>query len=192
MGADGTRSPRCAELWSRLRRQNGRVKSTDESGVESRNWASRSKLWMCEHRGMVEQPVDFFVSYTQADRPWAEWIAWQLEAANYGVIIQAWDFRPGQNWPLRMRGAAEQAERTLAVISPAFFTSGPTAAEWAAVFADDVTGTNASYVPVRVRECEIPKLTKGTIYIDLVGLELDAAKKDLLAGIVAGRVKPEQ
>ncbi|HXD53764.1 MAG TPA: TIR domain-containing protein [Solirubrobacteraceae bacterium] len=141
---------------------------------------------------MVEQPVDFFVSYTQADRPWAEWIAWQLEAANYGVIIQAWDFRPGQNWPLRMREAAEQAERTLAVISPAFFTSGPTAAEWAAVFADDVTGTNASYVPVRVRECEIPKLTKGTIYIDLVGLELDAAKKDLLAGIVAGRVKPEQ
>jgi hypothetical protein len=24
--------------------------------------------------------ADFFVSYTNADRAWAEWIAWQLEA----------------------------------------------------------------------------------------------------------------
>ena len=22
---------------------------------------------------------DFFISYNSADRPWAEWIAWQLE-----------------------------------------------------------------------------------------------------------------
>lgn len=25
------------------------------------------------------QAADFFVSYTSADRAWAEWIAWQLE-----------------------------------------------------------------------------------------------------------------
>ena len=40
---------------------------------------------------------DFFISYNKADRGWAEWIAWQLEAAGYTVIIQAWDFRPGMN-----------------------------------------------------------------------------------------------
>jgi TIR domain-containing protein len=32
---------------------------------------------------------DFFVSYTSADRSWAEWIAWRLEEAGYGVFIQA-------------------------------------------------------------------------------------------------------
>ncbi|WP_241830645.1 toll/interleukin-1 receptor domain-containing protein [Parafrankia colletiae] len=26
---------------------------------------------------------DFFVSYTQTDQPWAEWIAWTLEEAGY-------------------------------------------------------------------------------------------------------------
>ena len=26
---------------------------------------------------------DFLVSYTQADRAWAEWLAWELEAAGY-------------------------------------------------------------------------------------------------------------
>ena len=33
--------------------------------------------------------ADFFVSYTSADRAWAEWIAWQLEQAGYQVIVQA-------------------------------------------------------------------------------------------------------
>jgi hypothetical protein len=27
----------------------------------------------------MAQAVDFFVSYTSADRAWAEWIAWQLQ-----------------------------------------------------------------------------------------------------------------
>jgi hypothetical protein len=34
----------------------------------------------------------FFVSYTGADRVWAEWIAWQLEEPGYQVKIEAWDF----------------------------------------------------------------------------------------------------
>ena len=41
---------------------------------------------------------DFFISYNGADQRWAEWIAWQLEEANYSVILQAWDFLPGSNF----------------------------------------------------------------------------------------------
>jgi hypothetical protein len=32
---------------------------------------------------------DFFVSYTQADRAWAEWVAWQLEEMGFRVLFQA-------------------------------------------------------------------------------------------------------
>jgi hypothetical protein len=35
---------------------------------------------------------DFFISYTQADRDWAEWIGWVLEEAGYPV--RAWLVRP--------------------------------------------------------------------------------------------------
>jgi TIR domain len=40
---------------------------------------------------MAERPggVDFFISHTAADRAWAEWIAWQLEAAGHQVLVQA-------------------------------------------------------------------------------------------------------
>ena len=35
---------------------------------------------------------DFFISHNKADKAWAEWIAWELEAAGYSTILQAWDF----------------------------------------------------------------------------------------------------
>jgi hypothetical protein len=66
---------------------------------------------------------DFFISYNQADRTWAEWITWQLEAEGYSTILQAWDFRPGSNFILEMDAAARQATRTIAVLSPDYFTS---------------------------------------------------------------------
>jgi len=69
---------------------------------------------------MGDIPVDFFVSYTSADRPWAEWIAWELEDAGFSVIVQAWDMQPGSNFVLQMDDAARVAARTVAVLSPAF------------------------------------------------------------------------
>jgi hypothetical protein len=55
--------------------------------------------------------VDVFVSYTSADRPWAEWIAWELEAAGYSTLIQAWDFGAGSNFVVEMHQAARVATR---------------------------------------------------------------------------------
>ena len=30
---------------------------------------------------------DFFITYTSADKKWAEWIAWQLEEAQYSTTF---------------------------------------------------------------------------------------------------------
>jgi len=40
----------------------------------------------CAHRGPHAQ-VDYFVSYTSADRASAEWIAWQLKQADFSVVV---------------------------------------------------------------------------------------------------------
>ena len=67
--------------------------------------------------------TDFFISYNSADRPWAEWIAWQLEDAGYTTVLQAWDFRPGCNFIVAMQQAASEAERSIAVLSPDYLTA---------------------------------------------------------------------
>src|SRR6185312_4922076 len=52
---------------------------------------------------------DFFISYTQADRAWAEWIAWILEEDGHRVLVQAWDFVPGTNWVQGMQAGTRDA-----------------------------------------------------------------------------------
>jgi len=97
---------------------------------------------------------DFFIGYNRADRTWAEWIAWQLEAAGYSTVVQAWDFRPGSNFALEMHLATQEADRTIAVLSPDFLKSPFTMPEWAAAFATDPSARKVKLLPVRVRDCD--------------------------------------
>src|SRR5215510_13992112 len=96
---------------------------------------------------------DFFISYTEVDRVWAEWIAWQLEAAGYTTVIQAWDFRPGSNFVLNMHHASATSDRIIAVLSSAYLQSVYTAPEWAVAFGSDPTGTQGRLLPVRIQDC---------------------------------------
>jgi hypothetical protein len=133
---------------------------------------------------------DFLVSYTQADREWAEWIAATLEKSGYSTALQAWDFLPGSNFVLEMQNAVARAQKTIAVLSPDYLTSAYAASEWAASYATDPTSTQRRLIPVRVRECTPEGLLKPIVLIDLVGLDKEEAAKVLLAGIRAGRQTP--
>jgi tetratricopeptide (TPR) repeat protein len=134
--------------------------------------------------------TDFFISYTGADQAWAEWIAEQLETAGYTIVLQVWDFRPGSDFLHQMQQAASSAQRTVAVLSPAYFGSAFGEAEWRAAFAKDPTGELGLLVPVRVQDCQPPGLLASRVYVDLVGLEEEAAAARLLAGIQQGRTRP--
>jgi hypothetical protein len=130
--------------------------------------------------------ADFFVSYTAADRAWAEWIAWQLEAAGSTTVLQAWDFRPGSDFVHQMQQATEQADRTIAVISPAYFGSRFGEAEWRIAFAKDPAGESGVLVPVRVEDCDPPGLLSTRVYVDLVGVDEATAARRLLTGLRKG------
>jgi tetratricopeptide (TPR) repeat protein len=135
---------------------------------------------------------DFFISYNEADRAWAEWIAWQLEEAGYSISIMPWDFRPGSNFILEMDRAARKSNRIIVILSPNFVNSIFSFPEWEAAFLKDLEGKRKSLLPVRVKECQVDGLLRATAYIDLVGLEADMAKGAILAGAKQERAKPSQ
>ena len=141
---------------------------------------------------MNRTKIDFFVSYTSADEGWAEWIGWILEEEGFSAKLQAWDFAAGSNFVLEMQRAAEEAARTIAVLSPAYLKSTFAAPEWAAAFAKDPEGFKRSLVPVRVEKCEPGGLLKTIVYIDLVGLDEDEARQRLLDRLSGGRGKPSK
>jgi hypothetical protein len=136
---------------------------------------------------------EFFVSYTQADRAWAEWIAWTLEEDHHRVLVQAWDFVPGTNWIQGMQAGTRDAARTIAVLSPEYLTSVYGGAEWQVAWAKDPQGTSRKLLTVRVADCDRPGLLAGVVGVDLFGLAEPSAKarlRQMVADAVAGRAKP--
>ncbi|WP_322754472.1 toll/interleukin-1 receptor domain-containing protein [Frankia sp. Cas3] len=97
--------------------------------------------------------LDFLIFYTAVDQKWAEWVAWQLEDAGYRVLIQAWDFVPGSNWPARMQQGIADAQRTIALLSNAYLRSAYGQAEWQAAQAADPRGFARKLLPIRLEGC---------------------------------------
>ena len=127
--------------------------------------------------------ADFFVSYTPVDKDWAIWLAWSLKEVGFIINIQAWDFRPGQNFIYMMQQGV-LARHTIAVLTPAYLEAERCQQEWMAVLAQDPTGTGRKLIPVRVQPCQPQGLLTPVIYIDLVGhFEEATAREELFAGI---------
>ncbi|HEY7124081.1 MAG TPA: TIR domain-containing protein [Ktedonobacterales bacterium] len=129
---------------------------------------------------------DFFISYNKADRGWAEWIAWQLEAAGYTTFYQAGDILTGSNFILEMIEAMKSTRRTIAVLSPDFLQSEYTAPEFADALRRDPTGKLRLLVPLRVRPCAPDGWLAGVVYTDVFGHPSeDVARERLLDALKA-------
>src|SRR3712207_6043699 len=107
----------------------------------------------------------FFISFNQADRNWATWIAWVLEANGYSVFFQDWDFH-GSFIEL-MHQASLHAERTLVVLSDNYLRSEYARSEAWAALARDPVGREDRVITVKVGPIGDLGLFNHFAYIDL-------------------------
>lgn len=124
-----------------------------------------------------------FISYTMADEPWGKWIASVLREAGHQVTLQATDFRPGENFVIRMQEAASSADHTLVVLSNRYLTSGFGASEWSAAFATDPMGVRRRLIPVAIEPVEAAGLWRAIVRLELFGKSEDAARSALLSAV---------
>ena len=121
---------------------------------------------------MVDQPLDFFISYTARDETWATWVAQRLELAGYRVVLQAWDFRGG-NFVVRMEDAIQRAERLIAILSERYLGSKWGREEWAAY----MRTAQPSIIPVQIEDITTRSLLRSLQRVNLVGLAEQAAEE---------------
>ncbi|MEV0161059.1 FxSxx-COOH system tetratricopeptide repeat protein [Nonomuraea fuscirosea] len=127
--------------------------------------------------------ADFYVNHADADVAWAEWIAFELESAGYGVVLKAWDFRPGDNHLDKIDEALSTCRHTLCVLSANH--DAEVAARTAAQY-QGLQGKERALIPVRVDEGdgEVPPSVGALVPIDLRGVDdEDEARRRLLAGV---------
>lgn len=136
---------------------------------------------------------DFFISYSSADRRWAEWVAGQLEARGFSTILQVWDFRPGFNYIQEMQVAATVAQRTILILSPDYLGELEQHPEWSAAFLRSMQGQKGALIPICVRNCTLTGLLAPILPIDLNGLDAEEiARRKLLEGLQLERVRPAE
>jgi hypothetical protein len=125
----------------------------------------------------------FFITYNHEDADWAEWIGVELEGAGFTTVLDAWDFRPGDNFVVKMDKALAECRHALGVLSPSYLESVFARAEWTAAYRQTLLGKDRGFIPVRIRKCDLSPLLGNVIYIDLVGTNEDEARRRLLDGV---------
>ncbi|MCK9905061.1 hypothetical protein CC117_32785 [Parafrankia colletiae] len=128
---------------------------------------------------------DFFISYARADHPWAEWIAGQLTAAGYRVLLQAWADLPVSYWTAGMLEGIRCATRSLVIVSPVSLEPAFGRTEWNSVRDADPLGLPRQLIPVRVEDCPCPDPLDDSVRIDLFGQAADTARRSLLEQVNA-------
>lgn len=128
-------------------------------------------------------PKDFFISYYSSDRPWAEWINWQLEGAGYSAILQDWDFRSETDFARAIDKATKAAKHILVVLSNSYVKELTRQPDRVIVFAQNQIRKQDILLPVRVETCELKILLETIGYLDLIGLDELTTSERLLDGL---------
>src|SRR3954469_17410556 len=118
----------------------------------------------------MERPTDIFISYSPADERWASWLAWELEAAGYRTMLQAWDFVPGTNFVDFMDRGVKEAAVVLALLTENYLGSRFGKLEWQAALRANPDNPENKLITVRIEDCRVDGLLSNITWVDLVGV----------------------
>lgn len=127
--------------------------------------------------------LDYFISYTGKDIKYATWVAQLLEENGYTVTIQAWDFKPGDNFIVKINEALIKCEKLIVILSKAYMESKWCEAEWTSKLAEQIKFQERRIIPVRIEPVDLSGLIFPIVHIDIVDKTEIEAKNEILRGI---------
>ena len=131
---------------------------------------------------------DFFISYSYADRAWAEWLGVELEKHGFRVVLDGWQIAPGAAFAGKIEELISDSGTFVALVSHKYLDSRHTQAEWVSVLLNGpISGPRL--LPVRVSDVELPPLLRRLTPVDLFGLS-EGEARDRISLIASGRTRP--
>jgi len=83
----------------------------------------------------MSEKINFYISYSQVDKQWAEWISSFLEQEGYSTFWRNRDLKVGDNFVSIIQEYMEKADKLITVFSPSYFSSTFCQAEVSAMLA---------------------------------------------------------
>ncbi|MEU8663779.1 FxSxx-COOH system tetratricopeptide repeat protein [Actinoplanes philippinensis] len=129
--------------------------------------------------------TEIVISYAGADRAWAEWVRWHLEAAGYATELDLVDWAPGTNVVASVHRALQRDSPLVVLLSAAYLEPDRfTLDEWTARLAQRRTDPAARVIPLRVEDVDLSDgLWAPVVVPDLFGLTPDRAVETLVDAV---------
>jgi hypothetical protein len=126
---------------------------------------------------------DFFISRAGECKDDAVWVAKQLRNAGYTTFLQDEDSDLIGNVMEVMTLGAE-CKCTLALMSPKYFESRYTEAEWRAAWLRELDTGERHLVWIKLQECERPKFLRAQVPLNFVG-KTETQRREMLLAYVS-------
>ncbi|MFN0110843.1 MAG: TIR domain-containing protein [Blastocatellia bacterium] len=137
-----------------------------------------------------EYKYQLFISYTEADRKWAEQLYRRLQDRSVKVFFAHESIAPGEKITLQVSDALDTSYKVAMVMSPDYFARPWPRAEWSSALMKDPENRDRRLIPLLRCECDIPDLLADLKAIDFTNnddFELSFLK---LLEVVEDKPKP--
>jgi hypothetical protein len=130
----------------------------------------------------------YFISYTNRDPDDVEWAKWIHSVVTLrmgeNAIMQEYDFRPGENFRVKMHEALTKSDYVLGVMTPTYMESDNCADEWA-------NAKPYGFIPILCAGFKPDGILKNIIYIKVHDRNAEDAERELIKGL-QGAARPTQ
>lgn len=123
---------------------------------------------------------DFFISYTGTDENHATWVAEILEKHKYSVVIQAWDFKAGDNFVSKINESLIECQKLIVILSGNYLKSKWCEAEWTTKLAEQMRLNERRIIPIRIEDIVPRGLLAPIVYIDIVNKKGTDAENEII------------
>jgi tetratricopeptide (TPR) repeat protein len=130
---------------------------------------------------LVDNQVDFFISYDPQDLEWANWVTWQIEHQGFSVIAEAITVNTSMDYVNFVKDAQLRASHLIVLCSPFYLTPELSPEIWQTVFPDGKFGNSGIVVTIRVQDCDLTEFSPT--YFDFVSLD-ETQCMTILTGIL--------
>lgn len=108
-----------------------------------------------------------FLSHSSVDKSIVISVALDLQEKGISTWLDAFDILPGESITSKINKGLEECEFVLLFLSNNSVRSNWVTKEWETMLWDEINSGKIKIIPVKLEECEIPKILQTKKYIDL-------------------------
>jgi hypothetical protein len=127
---------------------------------------------------------DLFISHSAKDKEFVLKLAHDLKNVGFKIWLDQWELNLGDSIARAVSNAIMNSRFLLVVMSPDYFVSSWTSAEYMAAMQEEIDDKHVKVIPLMYRDCDVPLMLSAKNWVDFRDPEqYQVAFKHLVSGL---------